>query len=121
MQHHTMINRNKRLIGIMLAATLMLMVPAVAMLFTEEARWDETDFIVAGTLLLGTGLLVELVARKAGNLSYRAGAGLGLLTALVIVWANLAVGMIGSEDNPANLMYIAVLAVAALGSAIGRF
>ena len=30
--------------------------------------------------------------------------------ALILVWMNLAVGIIGSEDNLANLMYIGVLA-----------
>ena len=36
--------------------------------------------------------------------------------AFLLIWINLAVGIIGSEDNPANLMYFGVLAVLALGS-----
>ena len=39
----------------------------------------------------------------------------------VILWVNAAVGLIGSEDNPANLMYGGVLAVGAIGAAIARF
>jgi hypothetical protein len=34
---------------------------------------------------------------------------------------NLAVGIIGSEDNPANLMYGGVLAVAIVGAVVARF
>jgi hypothetical protein len=34
---------------------------------------------------------------------------------------NLAVGIIGSEDNPANLMYGGVLAVGIIGAIIARF
>jgi len=32
----------------------------------------------------------------------------------------LAVGIIGSEDNPANLMYVGVLAVGIIGASIAR-
>ena len=34
---------------------------------------------------------------------------------------NLAVGIIGSEDNPANLLYLGVLAVGILGAGFVRF
>ena len=34
---------------------------------------------------------------------------------------NLAVGIIGTEDNPANLMYGGVLAVGIVGAIIARF
>jgi hypothetical protein len=37
--------------------------------------------------------------------------GLAVGTALFLVWSNLAVGLIGSENNPANMMYLGVLAV----------
>ena len=83
--------------------------------------WDLTDFAVAGTLLVGTGLTYELAARKAGNIAYRAAVGVTLAAALLIVWINLAVGIIGTEDNSANLMYIGVLAVGIIGAIIARF
>jgi hypothetical protein len=34
---------------------------------------------------------------------------------------NLAVGVIGTEDDPANLMYVGVLAVGIIGAIIARF
>ena len=40
---------------------------------------------------------------------------------LILVWMNLAVGLIGTEDNPANLMYGGVLVVGIFGAIIARF
>ena len=43
------------------------------------------------------------------------------MTAFVTVWVNLAVGMIGNEDNPANLLFGGVLLVALLGAVLAWF
>ena len=40
--------------------------------------------------------------------------------ALLLVWANLAVGIIGEPGNPANLLYFGVLAVLVIGPSIAR-
>jgi hypothetical protein len=40
---------------------------------------------------------------------------------LLLAWANLAVGLVGSENNPANLLYGGVLAVALIGALVARF
>jgi hypothetical protein len=113
--------QNKRTIGIVLAVAFLLLLPLLAMQFTDEVAWDLADFAVAGALLLGTGLTYELAVRKVGNIAYRAAVGVALAAALLLVWINLAVGIIGSEDNPANLMYIGVLAVGIIGALILRF
>ncbi|NIW09304.1 MAG: hypothetical protein GWN33_01400 [Gammaproteobacteria bacterium] len=98
-----------------------MLLPLLAMQITDEVVWDLADFAVAGALLVGTGLMYELAARKAGNIAYRAAVGVALAAALLLVWINLAVGIIGTEDNPANLMYIGVLAVGIIGALIARF
>lgn len=103
-----------------LATACILLLPLLAMQFTDEVVWSPTDFIVAGTLLFGAGLTYDLVARRAGNLAYRAAVGVAVVAALMLVWSNLAVGLIGSEDNPANLMYAGVLAVGIVGAVIAR-
>ncbi len=64
--------------------------------------------------------MYELAARKGGNPAYRAAVGIALAAALLLVWINLAVGIIGSEDHPANAMYIGVLAVGTIGAIIAR-
>ncbi|MDQ4105871.1 MAG: hypothetical protein M3157_01680, partial [Actinomycetota bacterium] len=57
----------------------------------------------------------------AGSIAYRAAVGVALAAALLLIWVNGAVGIIGSEDNDANLMYGGVLAVGFIGTIIARF
>ena len=102
-------------------AALMLLLPLVAMQFTDEVDWDEADFAVFGAMLAGACGTYELAARMTGNTAYRAAVGVALAAAFILVWMNLAVGIIGTEDNPANLMYGGVLAVGIIGAVIARF
>jgi predicted lysophospholipase L1 biosynthesis ABC-type transport system permease subunit len=55
------------------------------------------------------------------NTAYRFAVVVALAAALLLVWINLAVGVIGTEDDLANLMYIGVLAVGIIGAIIARF
>lgn len=102
-------------------AALLLLLPLVAMQLTDEVTWDGEDFIFAGVLIGGTGLIFELAVRKSGNLAYRAGVGIALAGAFLTIWANGAVGMIGSEGNPYNLLFGGVIAVALAGAIVARF
>jgi hypothetical protein len=52
--------------------------------------------MVAGVLLLGTGLLCELVMRKVKNIKTRLAICGVILLALLIIWIELAVGLFGS-------------------------
>ncbi len=79
------------------------------------------DFAIVGVLVLGAGLLFEYASSRAGNVAHRLAVGIAVLAGLGLVWVNLAVGMIGDEGNPANLMYVLVLAVALIGASVGRF
>lgn len=114
------LTRTLRVIGWTLVAVL-LMTPAVAMRFTTEVQWTASDFVFAGVLLIGAGIVTELAVWASGDWSYRIGAGLAVLASLLLLWINAAVGIIGSEDHPANLLYLAVIAVAFLGAAASRF
>ena len=91
-----MIMQNKRLIVIVLTAAIILLIPLIAMQFTDEVNWTLFDFAVAGTLLLGTGLLCELVLRKVNKVKYRIAICVALLVVLFIIWAELAVGIFGT-------------------------
>jgi hypothetical protein len=102
-------------------AAILLLVPLIAMMFTGQVNWDETDFIVMGAMLFGACGAFELAARMTGNMAYRAAVGVAVVATFLLIWINLAVGIIGSEDNPANLMYLGVLAVGIVGALIGRF
>ena len=106
---------------LVLATAFILMLPLLVMQVTDQVVWDLADFAVAGALLVGTGLMYELAARKAGNIAYRAAVGVALAAALLLVWINLAVGIIGEPDELANGMYVGVLAVGIIGAIIARF
>lgn len=86
----------KRILLIVLATAVILLVPLVAMQFTREVNWTLSDFVVAAALLVGTGLMYELSARKVRNGRYRAAIGIALALALFLVWVQLAVGIVGS-------------------------
>jgi ABC-type Mn2+/Zn2+ transport system permease subunit len=66
-----MLTQNKRLIGILLSAGLLLLVPLIAMQFTKDVDWKLFDFVIMGTLLFGTGLICEFVLRKVKKTQYR--------------------------------------------------
>lgn len=112
--------QNKNIIRITLAIAFILLLPLLAMQFTDEVVWDWADFAVAAALLFAAGLMYELVARTMDKIVYRVAVGVTVVAALLLVWMNLAVGIIGSEDNLANLMYIGVLAVGIIGAIIAR-
>jgi hypothetical protein len=113
--------RYRSLVRVALATALLLLVPLAAMQFTAQVNWGLFDFALMGALLFGTGLVFELLARKALAMTYRSAAGIALASLLLLVWVTLAVGIIGSEDNTANLMYLGVLVVGCIGGLIARF
>lgn len=112
--------RNRWSLAIWGGAALLLLVPAVAMQFTSEVDWTASDFVVLGAMLSVACGAYELAARITGNTSYRAAVGIAITTAFLTVWVNGAVGMLGSEDNPANLMFGGVLAVGLIGAIVSR-
>jgi hypothetical protein len=88
--------KNKR-IKIMLAVTaILLCIPLIAMQFTDEVSWTVFDFMVMGTLLLGTGLLGEFATRKVTKKDHRIVLYIAIIVAFLLVWAELAVGIIGT-------------------------
>ena len=104
-----------RILGWGLAA-LLLLLPLAA-----NAPWTASDFLFAGGLMAGVGLVFELTVRMSRSHAYRAGVAFALAAAFLIVWANGAVGMIGDEDNPYNLFFLGVIGLALAGAAIVGF
>ena len=115
------IMKNKNILYIALGTALLLMVPLIGMQVSEGVRWTLSDFVIAGALLFGTGLAYEFISKKGGTLAYRAGVGMAVMTSLLLIWINLAVGIIGNENNPANLLYFGVILVGIIGVIISRF
>ncbi len=88
--------KNTRLEIIISVVGVLLLIPLVAMQFTNEVDWDVRDFIIMGVLLLGTGLLLELVLRKVKSLKNKILIGGAILLGFFLIWAELAVGIFGT-------------------------
>jgi len=88
--------RNKRLIGIIAAVAILLLIPLIATRFTDQVNWSPFDFVLAGVLLLGTGLVCEVGMRKVEKPRHRIALCAAILAVLFVVWAELAVGIIGT-------------------------
>ena len=124
-----MIMENRNYLRWVLVTAAVLLVPLLAMVFrigvpdpgsgTDGVNWGPMDFAIIGVLVLGAGLLYEYATRRATNTAHKAAVAIAAAAGLFLVWANLAVGMIDAE--PANLMYVLVLAVALIGASIARF
>ena len=83
--------------------------------------WNLLDFAVLAGLLAGVGGTFWLARRMTNNVAYRAGVGIALLAAFLLVWVNGAVGIIGSSNNDANLMFFGVLAVGIISAVFAGF
>lgn len=98
----------------------MLVVAMVARPFIGEVSWVD-QLAQTGAFLVAVSIAVELALGETGEAAYRTAVGLALGSALLLAWVNGAVGIIGSEDNDANLMYDGVLLIGVIGAIIARF
>ncbi len=118
-------NITKRLSVWALIIALLLIVPLVLTLLGSGVdgdgwHWTFFDFVFASVVLFGSALTYELVARKGSTLTYRVAVGVAVVTALLFVWINAAVGIIGDGDFP-NALYFVVLVIGLIGAIIARF
>lgn len=84
---------NKKLLTIVLTSAIILCIPLITMFFTDEVNWDIFDFIIAGILLIGTGLTCDFVVSKTNNIIYRFFICITIFVVLIIIWVELAVGI----------------------------
>lgn len=77
----------------LIITAMLLLIPLIAMQFTDEVQWTLIDFVVAAALLIGTGLLCELVIKKINKPRYQIAMCAALLVVFLLVWAELAVGI----------------------------
>ena len=98
---------------------MMLAGALVAKQFVGEPEWL-SRLAQSGGLIVGIGVAVELSSRTTREAAYRTAAAVALGSALLLGWANAAVGIIGSENNVVNLVYGGVVLIGVIGAAIAR-
>ena len=130
-ENMTQLMQTRAVLRWVLITAAVLAVPLLAMVLkigvpdpgsgTDGVNWGPMDFAIIGVLVLGSGLLFEYASARAATVAHRAAVAIAVAAGLFLVWVNLAVGMIGDEGNPANLIYLLVLFVALVGAAVARF
>ena len=122
-ENMTHLMQNKNYLRWVLITAAVLAIPALAMAFQlgVGVNWGPMDFAIIGVLVLGAGLLYEYASSRAGTAAQRVAVAIAVGAGLLLIWVNLAVGMIGDEGNSANLMYLLPLVVALIGAAVSRF
>lgn len=114
-------NLTRSIVNVALVTGALLLIPLIAMQFSEDVVWTFSDFILAGIMLFGTGFTYKLITRKSADNPYRLAVGFALFSGLFLIWSNLAVGIIGSENNDINALYFGVIFVGIIGAFISRF
>jgi Kef-type K+ transport system membrane component KefB len=80
----------------LLAIGALLLLPLVAMQFTNQVNWSVADFIIMGFLLTAAAFLLQLAKSMGLSKKTKIGLILGVLLLFLLVWGELAVGLFGS-------------------------
>ena len=91
------------------------------MRFTGEDAWTAFDFVVFSVMVGAVCAGFELAMRLSNQWTYRLGAIMSVMGGFLMVWANLAVGIIGNEEDPRNLMFYGVLLIGVVGALVTKF
>lgn len=75
---------------------------------------------MAGVMIGSPLLIYDYSGRIWPSLAYRGGLAVALATAFVLIWINLAVGIVG-EDNPVNFNFFMLIFASAVGAYAARF
>lgn len=103
-----------------LTAAGLISVPIGVQMIHGPFGWSLSDFIFAAFILSAGCFLFDWAARSAPSLTYLAGAGAGLVAGFGLLVVNGAVGLVGAEDEPHNLLLGVVLLVAICGSVVAQ-
>ena len=88
-------------VRVALGVALVLSLPLVAMLFTDDVVWSLADFVLAGVLLATIGVALELAVRKAGT----------LVAALGIAALGVLAAVLGEADDAPGLVLLGILLI----------
>ena len=82
--------QRKSIIRVLIGVTIILLVPAVAMQFTDEVRWAPFDFLAASALLISSGLVFVYLSDRTNDIRHKAAIGVAVATVLFVIWLQLA-------------------------------
>lgn len=94
-------NAYRSVVRVAVATAVILLLPLVGMQFSDEVNWSLFDFVFAGVLLAGSGLLLELAVRRPRSVAYRAAA----------VAVGVACMFLGEADDAPGLVLFGLLLV----------
>jgi len=112
--------RNLRRMLIWGGAAVLFALPWMAMQLTSEVVWTASDFVAWAAMLLVASTVADVALRKATNFLTLAAGLIAVAAGFFTVWANLAVGIIGNENDPHNLAFMAVPVFALVGGIVAR-
>lgn len=83
-------------------------------------NWDGLDYIAAATLLAGGGLGFFLAVRHARSAWHYLAVAAAAGGAILLIWMQLAVGLVGSGAHPINQLMGLVLVHGIVGAILSR-
>ncbi|MEI3788055.1 MULTISPECIES: hypothetical protein [unclassified Chryseobacterium] len=91
-----MMTQKQKTILIYATPAVLLCIPLLGNMFSEEFDWSPGDFVIGAVLLFGTAFIIDLIQRIVKNKTYKILLGGAVLILLLLVWAELAVGIFGT-------------------------
>lgn len=86
----------KRFYILTFAPLALLLIPLIAMYYSDEVHWTLIDFAIMGVLLLVAGMWTQRVVKRVKSFPRRATYIILVILLFLLVWAELAVGIFGS-------------------------
>ena len=100
-------------VRVAIGVAVVLSLPLVAMHFTDEVVWSLGDFVLVGILVATIGVVLELAAKRAGNLAIAVG----------IAFIGAGAAVVGGLDDAPGLTLLGLVLIAsacALGARTAR-
>jgi hypothetical protein len=88
--------QNYNIKRILLIIVFIFSVQLIAMQLKEDVNWSLFDFLIMGVLLFGAGMTYEILSKKVRASNTRLVLGLVVLIAVMLIWAELGVGLFGT-------------------------
>jgi len=106
----------RSMISAAVVSLLLLLIPFIAMQCTTEVNWRAADFLIMGMLLLGTLTAFIWLYRNTTSILFTVASAAAVGCTFVMIWANLAVGLIGAGPHAGNLMFTGIVLLVVIGA-----